>query len=98
MASRSSRSPLLGKSDYRTLAAVPGEGNQDLIMVEDVYEAIDDCVCFFFFFSSRRRHTILVSDWSSDVCSSDLAQGARSFGGEVDHAVRQHDVDARRRE
>src|SRR5262249_56261222 len=28
-------------------------------------------VCFFFF-SSRRRHTRLVSDWSSDVCSSDL--------------------------
>src|SRR5262249_59590828 len=27
---------------------------------------------YFFFFSSRRRHTILVSDWSSDVCSSDL--------------------------
>src|SRR5258706_9247432 len=30
------------------------------------------CVLFFFFFSSRRRHTRLVSDWSSDVCSSDL--------------------------
>src|SRR5262249_59152872 len=28
---------------------------------------------FVFFFSSRRRHTILVSDWSSDVCSSDLS-------------------------
>src|SRR5438093_9204687 len=28
--------------------------------------------CFLFFFSSRRRHTRLVSDWSSDVCSSDL--------------------------
>ena len=28
----------------------------------------------FFFFSSRRRHTRLVSDWSSDVCSSDLKQ------------------------
>src|SRR5437016_12024761 len=27
---------------------------------------------FFFFFSSRRRHTRLVSDWSSDVCYSDL--------------------------
>src|SRR5437016_11182581 len=27
---------------------------------------------FFFFFSSRRRHTRLFSDWSSDVCSSDL--------------------------
>src|SRR5262245_57483551 len=30
-------------------------------------------VSFFFFFSSRRRHTRCLSDWSSDVCSSDLA-------------------------
>src|SRR2546427_9249186 len=29
--------------------------------------------CFFFFFSSRRRHTRFDCDWSSDVCSSDLA-------------------------
>src|SRR5258706_2187882 len=29
-----------------------------------------------FFFSSRRRHTRLVSDWSSDVCSSDLRTGS----------------------
>src|SRR5262245_64114010 len=29
-------------------------------------------VIFFFFFSSRRRHTRCLSDWSSDVCSSDL--------------------------
>src|SRR5256885_4791600 len=28
-----------------------------------------------FFFSSRRRHTRLQGDWSSDVCSSDLALG-----------------------
>src|SRR5262245_45388650 len=27
---------------------------------------------FSFFFSSRRRHTRCLSDWSSDVCSSDL--------------------------
>src|SRR5215469_15023242 len=27
----------------------------------------------FFFFSSRRRHTRSLRDWSSDVCSSDLA-------------------------
>src|SRR5438132_6318084 len=27
----------------------------------------------FFFFSSRRRHTRSLYDWSSDVCSSDLA-------------------------
>src|SRR5256885_4587873 len=37
----------------------------------------------FFFFSSRRRHTRLQGDWSSDVCSSDLAQVliARAQGG-----------------
>src|SRR5258705_11836617 len=27
-----------------------------------------------FFFSSRRRHTRCLSDWSSDVCSSDLPE------------------------
>src|SRR5215212_956892 len=31
---------------------------------------------FFFFFSSRRRHTRCLSDWSSDVCSSDLQREA----------------------
>src|SRR5262245_18269375 len=29
---------------------------------------------FVFFFSSRRRHTRCLSDWSSDVCSSDLLE------------------------
>src|SRR5437899_12496491 len=32
-------------------------------------------LCVFFFFSSRRRHTRCLSDWSSDVCSSDLPLG-----------------------
>src|SRR5690242_9360532 len=32
-----------------------------------------------FFFSSRRRHTRLTCDWSSDVCSSDLATGRSGF-------------------
>src|SRR5262249_56192126 len=32
-------------------------------------------ICFFF--SSRRRHTRLVSDWSSDVCSSDLQRSGQ---------------------
>src|SRR3989475_9759698 len=32
---------------------------------------------FFFFFSSRRRHTRFDCDWSSDVCSSDLAHRAK---------------------
>src|SRR5690606_39588829 len=31
------------------------------------------CLCYCFFFSSRRRHTRFSRDWSSDVCSSDLA-------------------------
>src|SRR5436853_4446436 len=30
-----------------------------------------------FFFSSRRRHTRCLSDWSSDVCSSDLIYADR---------------------
>src|SRR2546430_5014296 len=36
------------------------------------------CIVFFFF-SSRRRHTRFDCDWSSDVCSSDLAPRARRF-------------------
>src|SRR5260370_12863191 len=36
------------------------------------------CV-FFFFFSSRRRHTRFKCDWSSDVCSSDLAPARRNL-------------------
>src|SRR5471030_1622604 len=30
-----------------------------------------------FFFSSRRPHTRCLSDWSSDVCSSDLKKSAQ---------------------
>src|ERR1039458_3843790 len=38
------------------------------------------CVAYCFF-SSRRRHTRCLSDWSSDVCSSDLDQfGRRAIG------------------
>src|SRR5438876_11080401 len=32
-----------------------------------------------FFFSSRRRHTRWTGDWSSDVCSSDLAGEGQGF-------------------
>src|SRR5262249_59941714 len=60
------------------------------------------------FFSSRRRHTRLVSDWSSDVCSSDLErldgdtlaqpQRARALGA-VQLVARDRDrVDAERRD
>src|SRR5207249_7033757 len=36
-----------------------------------------ELTCIFFFFSSRRRHTRSKRDWSSDVCSSDLATSRR---------------------
>src|SRR5437762_11092538 len=34
---------------------------------------IKTAVVSVFFFSGRRRHTRYIGDWSSDVCSSDLA-------------------------
>ena len=34
--------------------------------------SVRDSYCFFF--SRRRRHTRYIGDWSSDVCSSDLAR------------------------
>src|SRR6056297_4077613 len=34
--------------------------------------AMSDLGCFFFFFKQKTAYEILRSDWSSDVCSSDL--------------------------
>src|SRR5262245_64502787 len=45
--------------------------NGALIVVCVVLATLCWVLCFFFF-SSRRRHTRCLSDWSSDVCSSDL--------------------------
>src|SRR5437763_471010 len=36
-----------------------------------------------FFFSSRRRHTRYIGDWSSDVCSSDLAPVLAAIGNKT---------------
>src|SRR3712207_9531134 len=41
-----------------------------------------------FFFSSRRRHTRYWRDWSSDVCSSDLAAGCSVDVTNVDEVRR----------
>src|SRR5207247_8436366 len=46
-----------------------------------------DVHLFPFFFSSRRRHTRSTRDWSSDVCSSDLARPT-SFAMSYTHAIR----------
>src|SRR5262245_62426948 len=40
------------------------------------------CFLGYFFFSSRRRHTRCLSDWSSDVCSSDLEIFSRTADDE----------------
>src|SRR5699024_9152956 len=37
-----------------------------------------------FFFSSRRRHTRSKRDWSSDVCSSDLAEEEEAVDGALE--------------
>src|SRR5258706_9499567 len=53
----------------------PAIGLPELVMstLRRPTEVIAMLLSVVFFFSSRRRHTRLVSDWSSDVCSSDLA-------------------------
>src|SRR3546814_1394217 len=35
--------------------------------------AVMCCVCCFFFFKQKTAYEMRISDWSSDVCSSDLA-------------------------
>src|SRR5699024_11715572 len=52
---------------------------------------ISDMILFFFF-SSRRRHTRSKRDWSSDVCSSDLVSGEKTWN-EVDDRYRPDTVE-----
>src|SRR3546814_7188947 len=35
-------------------------------------------MCVFFFFKQKTAYEMRISDWSSDVCSSDLSTGSRS--------------------
>src|SRR5690606_12767533 len=51
------------------------------------------CLCYFFF-SSRRRHTRFSRDWSSDVCSSDLAAELGGFAGDGQIGVDEDGGDA----
>src|SRR3546814_7568749 len=48
-------------------------------------------VCCFFFFKQKTAYDMRISDWSSDVCSSDLRdlrQDHRAHLGRMDVAVR----------
>src|SRR6266487_6462296 len=52
---------------------------------------------YFFFFSSRRRHTRWTGDWSSDVCSSDLAYRQRlRDAASLYRSVQEHGFDGGR--
>src|SRR3712207_7479685 len=61
---------MVGEKD---VFAVEKGGFQLLIYYHRVGEVVKKVL---FFFSSRRRHTRYWRDWSSDVCSSDLAYPA----------------------
>src|SRR3546814_4565015 len=37
-----------------------------------MYEYMGVCIVFFFFFKQKTAYEMRISDWSSDVCSSDL--------------------------
>src|SRR3546814_3982025 len=44
---------------------------------------------FFFFFKQKTAYEMRISDWSSDVCSSDLVHlGTRHVAGAVDREAR----------
>src|SRR5262245_53717555 len=71
--------PLVGIVMERAVAHVlvlPGK----LRLLMDIYLGVQAIyyprftLVVVFFFSSRRRHTRCLSDWSSDVCSSDLGR------------------------
>src|SRR3546814_1002654 len=48
-----------------------------LTLTDDVWSSVIFCL-FFFFFKQKTAYEMRISDWSSDVCSSDLVRGARS--------------------
>src|SRR3546814_9306193 len=39
--------------------------------------------CVFFFFKQKTAYEMRISDWSSDVCSSDLSNPTATFGEEA---------------
>src|SRR3546814_1377431 len=53
------------------------------------------CLCVFFFFKQKTAYEMRISDWSSDVCSSDLVAGfgiGDDRGGRVIFAVQSFDL------
>src|SRR3546814_2638105 len=55
-----------------------------LIYVVCMCDVISTLLSFFFFFKQKTAYEMRISDWSSDVCSSDLAAQSKSGIGVVD--------------
>src|SRR3546814_3652741 len=51
------------------------------------------CVVVFFFFKQKTAYEMRISDWSSDVCSSDLTYLIASSQGDATYPVWQVEVD-----
>src|SRR3546814_3530398 len=55
-----------------------------MLMTRLMVYAIYSCVCcvavVFFIFKQKTAHEMRISDWSSDVCSSDLRDAEHSLG------------------
>src|SRR3546814_5400901 len=54
-------------------------------------------VDIFFFFKQKTAYEMRISDWSSDVCSSDLHALAHQVGDETSRAYRRGDALLKRR-
>src|SRR3546814_21180526 len=58
----------------------------------DVYRSFNglmmvDCCVYLFFFKQKTAYEMRISDWSSDVCSSDLHDGVGAPADRPDHLV-----------
>src|SRR3546814_203447 len=49
-------------------------------MFDGVDVVVHDFVCSFFFFNQKTAYDVRISDWSSDVCSSDLLERQPKMG------------------
>src|SRR3546814_1682888 len=56
------------------------------------------CYLFFFFFKQKTAYEMRISDWSSDVCSSDLSLHRRRIGLSDRRTRQSHPDDARLRD
>src|SRR3546814_4927232 len=60
------------------------------VLFSIIFFVVFFCYCVFFFFKQKTAYEMRISDWSSDVCSSDLAVGDahdRDHAAGVDRVV-----------